>query len=161
MKRAWWFSQLSPCWLVINSLCRGEGKNVRHIETWLGTAGDHCPSETGGQTRTEGNLLSLPGGVLPRNSAGQSQHLALWLLKTHLPWKLKPDVHFLHFKRSGICRCFIQKFSEDVQKLLFKMFLAPTHSQNVCALQQVMGTKKKYFSTCRNWYQGAICGKKA
>ncbi|XP_023118636.1 periostin, osteoblast specific factor b isoform X1 [Amphiprion ocellaris] len=32
---------------------------------------------------------------------------------------------------------------------------------NVCALQQVMGTKKKYFSTCRNWYQGAICGRKA
>lgn len=32
---------------------------------------------------------------------------------------------------------------------------------NVCALQQVMGTKKKYFSTCRNWYQKAICGKKA
>ncbi|XP_018520799.1 periostin, osteoblast specific factor b isoform X3 [Lates calcarifer] len=32
---------------------------------------------------------------------------------------------------------------------------------NVCALQQVIGTKKKYFSTCRNWYQGAICGKKA
>ncbi|XP_051253155.1 periostin, osteoblast specific factor b isoform X1 [Dicentrarchus labrax] len=32
---------------------------------------------------------------------------------------------------------------------------------NVCALQQVMGTKKKYFSTCRNWYQGAVCGKKA
>ncbi|XP_071304486.1 periostin isoform X6 [Agelaius tricolor] len=32
---------------------------------------------------------------------------------------------------------------------------------NVCALQQVMGTKKKYFSTCRNWYQQSICGKKA
>ncbi|XP_056297815.1 periostin, osteoblast specific factor b isoform X1 [Pseudoliparis swirei] len=32
---------------------------------------------------------------------------------------------------------------------------------NVCALQQVMGTKKKYFSTCRNWYRKAICGKKA
>ncbi|XP_030294567.1 periostin isoform X2 [Sparus aurata] len=32
---------------------------------------------------------------------------------------------------------------------------------NVCALQQVMGTKKKYFSTCRNWYKGTICGKKA
>ncbi|PWA28077.1 hypothetical protein CCH79_00012136, partial [Gambusia affinis] len=32
---------------------------------------------------------------------------------------------------------------------------------NVCALQQVMGTKKKYFSTCRNWYHGSICGKKA
>nr|XP_020468777.1 periostin-like isoform X3 [Monopterus albus] len=34
-------------------------------------------------------------------------------------------------------------------------------SPNVCALQQVMGTRKKYFSTCRNWYQGSICGKKA
>uniref|UniRef100_A0A665VE75 Periostin, osteoblast specific factor a n=1 Tax=Echeneis naucrates TaxID=173247 RepID=A0A665VE75_ECHNA len=31
---------------------------------------------------------------------------------------------------------------------------------NVCALQQVLGTKKKYFSTCRNWYKGSICGKK-
>ncbi|XP_049895902.1 periostin isoform X2 [Epinephelus moara] len=31
---------------------------------------------------------------------------------------------------------------------------------NVCALQQVSGTKKKYFSTCRNWYKGSICGKK-
>uniref|UniRef100_A0A8D1UX01 Periostin n=1 Tax=Sus scrofa TaxID=9823 RepID=A0A8D1UX01_PIG len=33
-------------------------------------------------------------------------------------------------------------------------------SPNVCALQQILGTKKKYFSTCKNWYQGAICGKK-
>ncbi|XP_063751658.1 periostin isoform X2 [Eleginops maclovinus] len=32
---------------------------------------------------------------------------------------------------------------------------------NVCALQQVQGTNKKYFSTCRNWYKGSICGKKA
>ncbi|XP_069747808.1 periostin-like isoform X3 [Narcine bancroftii] len=32
---------------------------------------------------------------------------------------------------------------------------------NVCALQQVVGTKKKYFSTCRNWYRKSICGKKA
>uniref|UniRef100_A0A671PG09 Periostin-like n=1 Tax=Sinocyclocheilus anshuiensis TaxID=1608454 RepID=A0A671PG09_9TELE len=32
---------------------------------------------------------------------------------------------------------------------------------NVCALQQVMGTKKKYFSTCRNWYNKSICGKNA
>ncbi|XP_068455988.1 periostin-like isoform X2 [Clinocottus analis] len=31
---------------------------------------------------------------------------------------------------------------------------------NVCALQQVLGSKKKYFSTCRNWYKGSICGKK-
>ncbi|KAJ8338930.1 hypothetical protein SKAU_G00357160 [Synaphobranchus kaupii] len=38
---------------------------------------------------------------------------------------------------------------------------AKNEGPNVCALQQVMGTKKKYFSTCRNWYRGAICGKKA
>ncbi|KAA0702162.1 Periostin [Triplophysa tibetana] len=38
---------------------------------------------------------------------------------------------------------------------------AKKEGPNVCALQQVMGTKKKYFSTCRNWYQGSICGKKA
>ncbi|XP_077579411.1 periostin, osteoblast specific factor b [Stigmatopora nigra] len=38
---------------------------------------------------------------------------------------------------------------------------ARTQGPNVCALQQVMGTRKKYFSTCRNWYQGSICGKKA
>uniref|UniRef100_A0A8C7K4S9 Periostin n=1 Tax=Oncorhynchus kisutch TaxID=8019 RepID=A0A8C7K4S9_ONCKI len=30
---------------------------------------------------------------------------------------------------------------------------------NVCAMQQVMGTKKrKYFSTCRTWYKGSIFG---
>ncbi|XP_044141097.1 periostin isoform X2 [Bufo gargarizans] len=38
---------------------------------------------------------------------------------------------------------------------------AKKQGPNVCALQQVMGTKKKYFSTCRNWHQGTICGKKA
>ncbi|XP_056140364.1 periostin-like isoform X2 [Lampris incognitus] len=38
---------------------------------------------------------------------------------------------------------------------------ARTEGPNVCALQQVMGTTKKYFSTCRNWYKGSICGKKA
>ncbi|KAK7925959.1 hypothetical protein WMY93_008269 [Mugilogobius chulae] len=38
---------------------------------------------------------------------------------------------------------------------------ARTQGPNMCALQQVLGTKKKYFSTCRNWYKGSICGKKA
>ncbi|XP_062392406.1 periostin [Sardina pilchardus] len=37
---------------------------------------------------------------------------------------------------------------------------AKKQGPNVCALQQVMGTGKKYFSTCRNWYKGSICGKK-
>uniref|UniRef100_A0A673HYA9 Periostin, osteoblast specific factor a n=1 Tax=Sinocyclocheilus rhinocerous TaxID=307959 RepID=A0A673HYA9_9TELE len=38
---------------------------------------------------------------------------------------------------------------------------AKNEGPNVCALQRVMGTKKKYFSTCRNWYNKSICGKKA
>ncbi|KAB5550617.1 hypothetical protein PHYPO_G00055830 [Pangasianodon hypophthalmus] len=38
---------------------------------------------------------------------------------------------------------------------------AKKEGPNVCALQHVLGTRKKYFSTCRNWYQGTICGKKA
>ncbi|XP_067842006.1 periostin-like isoform X2 [Heptranchias perlo] len=38
---------------------------------------------------------------------------------------------------------------------------AKDQGPNVCALQQVAGTKKKYFSTCRNWYRKSICGKKA
>ncbi|RXN06859.1 periostin isoform X1 [Labeo rohita] len=46
--------------------------------------------------------------------------------------------------------CFFSRF--DLQGIL---------RPNVCALQQVMGTKKKYFSTCRNWYNKSICGKKA
>nr|XP_055064466.1 periostin isoform X1 [Misgurnus anguillicaudatus] len=36
---------------------------------------------------------------------------------------------------------------------------AKKEGPNVCALQQVLGTKKKYFSTCRNWYKKSICGK--
>lgn len=44
---------------------------------------------------------------------------------------------------------------------IWSLFPTTVTRPNVCALQQVMGTKKKYFSTCRNWYQGAICGKKA
>ncbi|XP_068123197.1 periostin isoform X2 [Hyperolius riggenbachi] len=38
---------------------------------------------------------------------------------------------------------------------------AKNQGPNVCALQQVQGTKKKYFSTCKNWHQKAICGKQA
>uniref|UniRef100_A0A8C6MDE6 Periostin n=1 Tax=Nothobranchius furzeri TaxID=105023 RepID=A0A8C6MDE6_NOTFU len=38
---------------------------------------------------------------------------------------------------------------------------AKKEGPNVCALQQVQGTKKKYFSTCRNWYKKSICGKQA
>uniref|UniRef100_A0A7N6A672 Periostin, osteoblast specific factor a n=1 Tax=Anabas testudineus TaxID=64144 RepID=A0A7N6A672_ANATE len=38
---------------------------------------------------------------------------------------------------------------------------AKNEGPNVCALQQVLGSKKKYFSTCKNWYKGSICGKKA
>ncbi|XP_010130230.1 PREDICTED: periostin isoform X2 [Buceros rhinoceros silvestris] len=45
--------------------------------------------------------------------------------------------------------------------LVHSRIRAREQGPHVCALQQVMGTQKKYFSTCRNWYQGTICGKKA
>ncbi|XP_074527817.1 periostin-like isoform X2 [Halichoeres trimaculatus] len=38
---------------------------------------------------------------------------------------------------------------------------ARSQGPNMCSLQQVPGTNKKYFSTCQNWYRGSICGKKA
>uniref|UniRef100_A0A7N9AMX7 Periostin, osteoblast specific factor a n=1 Tax=Mastacembelus armatus TaxID=205130 RepID=A0A7N9AMX7_9TELE len=38
---------------------------------------------------------------------------------------------------------------------------ARNEGPNVCALQQVLSTKKKYFSICSNWYKRSICGKKA
>ncbi|KAM6932780.1 periostin, osteoblast specific factor b [Lycodopsis pacificus] len=52
--------------------------------------------------------------------------------------------------------------SSSYDKIVFHSRVrARKEGPNVCALQQVMGTKKKYFSNCRNWYRGAICGKKA
>uniref|UniRef100_A0A672YEQ4 Periostin, osteoblast specific factor a n=1 Tax=Sphaeramia orbicularis TaxID=375764 RepID=A0A672YEQ4_9TELE len=55
-----------------------------------------------------------------------------------------------------------------LQSTTFTFFLFLTHlSSLLCSLftptvnPQVLGTKKKYFSTCRNWYRGSICGKKA
>ncbi|KAB0406975.1 hypothetical protein E2I00_019427 [Balaenoptera physalus] len=32
-------------------------------------------------------------------------------------------------------------------------------SPNVCAVQKVIGTNKKYFTNCKQWYQRKICGK--
>uniref|UniRef100_A0AAX7VIS5 Periostin, osteoblast specific factor a n=1 Tax=Astatotilapia calliptera TaxID=8154 RepID=A0AAX7VIS5_ASTCA len=47
-----------------------------------------------------------------------------------------------------------------LQLLVFKSYQNSddcTHRK--CAQGQVTGTKKKYFSTCRNWYKRSICGK--
>ncbi|XP_004586688.2 transforming growth factor-beta-induced protein ig-h3 [Ochotona princeps] len=33
------------------------------------------------------------------------------------------------------------------------------HGPNVCAVQKVIGTNKKYFTNCKQWYQRKICGK--
>lgn len=30
---------------------------------------------------------------------------------------------------------------------------------NVCAMQQLKGTDKKYFTNCKQWYHRKICGK--
>ncbi|XP_034038146.1 transforming growth factor-beta-induced protein ig-h3 isoform X2 [Thalassophryne amazonica] len=35
------------------------------------------------------------------------------------------------------------------------------HGPNVCAMQQVKGTEKKYFTNCKQWYHRKICGKPA
>ncbi|XP_062910433.1 periostin, osteoblast specific factor b isoform X2 [Mobula hypostoma] len=44
--------------------------------------------------------------------------------------------------------------------LMHSRIRAKKEGPNMCALQQVVGTKKKYFSTCRNWYRKSICGRK-
>ncbi|KAK6474854.1 transforming growth factor-beta-induced protein ig-h3-like [Huso huso] len=33
------------------------------------------------------------------------------------------------------------------------------HGPNVCALQQLQGSNKKYFTNCKQWYHRKICGK--
>jgi hypothetical protein len=37
--------------------------------------------------------------------------------------------------------------------------VAFVYSPNVCAVQKVIGTNKKYFTNCKQWYQRKICGK--
>lgn len=34
-----------------------------------------------------------------------------------------------------------------------------TCSPNVCAVQKLIGTNRKYFTNCKQWYQRKICGK--
>ncbi|KAA0709286.1 Transforming growth factor-beta-induced protein ig-h3 [Triplophysa tibetana] len=34
-----------------------------------------------------------------------------------------------------------------------------THGPNVCAMQKIQGTDKKYFTNCKQWYHRKICGK--
>ncbi|XP_009692873.1 PREDICTED: transforming growth factor-beta-induced protein ig-h3 [Cariama cristata] len=34
-----------------------------------------------------------------------------------------------------------------------------TRSPNVCAVQKLIGTNRKYFTNCKQWYQRKICGK--
>ncbi|TSK28152.1 Transforming growth factor-beta-induced protein ig-h3 [Bagarius yarrelli] len=33
------------------------------------------------------------------------------------------------------------------------------HGTNVCAMQKIQGTEKKYFTNCKQWYRRKICGK--
>ncbi|XP_074958980.1 transforming growth factor-beta-induced protein ig-h3 [Phalacrocorax aristotelis] len=33
------------------------------------------------------------------------------------------------------------------------------HGPNVCAVQKLIGTNRKYFTNCKQWYQRKICGK--
>lgn len=66
------------------------------IKTCLGTAGDHCPPKTQGQTTAKGKLLSLQGGWACQGiQLGSLKSLHCGYFKTHLSWELKPDVNFL------------------------------------------------------------------
>ncbi|KAG7322412.1 hypothetical protein KOW79_013758 [Hemibagrus wyckioides] len=57
--------------------------------------------------------------------------------------------------------CYLDKVdSSAYDKIVFHSRIrAKKQGPYVCALQQVIGTKKTYFSTCRNWYQKTICGR--
>lgn len=104
------------------------------IETCLGMAGDHCPSETQGQNRMKGKLLSLQGGWTCQGfQLGSPKSFHCGYFKTHLSWELKPDVIFL-LDRSENLLLFatISGRIFQVQKLIFKMFLtAPTAQTSV------------------------------
>ncbi|XP_017273692.1 periostin [Kryptolebias marmoratus] len=62
-----------------------------------------------------------------------------------------------------VALCFLESVdSSAYDKILsHSRIRARNEGPNMCAVQQVEGTKKKYFSTCRNWYKKSICGKRA
>uniref|UniRef100_A0A665VL83 Periostin, osteoblast specific factor a n=1 Tax=Echeneis naucrates TaxID=173247 RepID=A0A665VL83_ECHNA len=77
------------------------------------------------------------------------------LIEAKLENSIVSHIHFLfYYKYICTILCLIIIWNLFVSEFLH-------FEPNVCALQQVLGTKKKYFSTCRNWYKGSICGKKA
>ncbi|KAK1800393.1 hypothetical protein P4O66_005630, partial [Electrophorus voltai] len=74
---------------------------------------------------------------------------------------LKPDLLLVFV---SIYQCWVKSLNTSLfffVLFFFNCSLHPLGRINMCAIQEIIGTKKKYFSTCRNWYMGSICGKKA
>uniref|UniRef100_UPI00358F2CCC transforming growth factor-beta-induced protein ig-h3-like isoform X1 n=1 Tax=Myxine glutinosa TaxID=7769 RepID=UPI00358F2CCC len=53
------------------------------------------------------------------------------------------------------CTCTASYFDKI---LLHSRIRGSKHGSNVCAVQHVEGTDKKYFSNCKQWYSRQICG---
>lgn len=72
---------------------------------------------------------------------------------TPLKVRFKKKVSWLLFIDA---KC-ISRFSGDSIQVNLLMFVSC--SPNVCAMQKIQGTDKKYFTNCKQWYRRKICGK--
>uniref|UniRef100_UPI00398F21C0 transforming growth factor-beta-induced protein ig-h3 isoform X2 n=1 Tax=Pristiophorus japonicus TaxID=55135 RepID=UPI00398F21C0 len=58
-----------------------------------------------------------------------------------------------------VCITLISALSPYKQVLQHSRIRGRQHGPNVCALQQLAGSNKKYFTNCKQWYHRRICGK--
>uniref|UniRef100_UPI00358FAA22 transforming growth factor-beta-induced protein ig-h3-like isoform X3 n=1 Tax=Myxine glutinosa TaxID=7769 RepID=UPI00358FAA22 len=58
----------------------------------------------------------------------------------------------------SLCLCCTCTASYFDKILLHSRIRGSKHGSNVCAVQHVEGTDKKYFSNCKQWYSRQICG---
>ncbi|XP_078087016.1 transforming growth factor-beta-induced protein ig-h3 [Mustelus asterias] len=58
-----------------------------------------------------------------------------------------------------VCITLTSAFLPYKQVLQHSRIRGRQHGPNVCAMQQVTGSNKKYFTNCKQWYHRKICGK--
>ncbi|XP_055499177.1 transforming growth factor-beta-induced protein ig-h3 [Leucoraja erinacea] len=63
------------------------------------------------------------------------------------------------FALAFFCITLTRAISPYKQVLQHSRIRGRQHGPNVCAMQQVAGSNKKYFSNCKQWYHRKICGK--
>ncbi|XP_059846390.1 transforming growth factor-beta-induced protein ig-h3 [Hypanus sabinus] len=64
----------------------------------------------------------------------------------------------LTFALVFFCITLTNAISSYQQVLQHSRIRGRQHGPNVCAMQQVVGSSKKYFSNCKQWYRRKICG---